>query len=56
MKKILLTLFSLLQLTLLYSQNFCGTDEYNKPFRDNNPALYDDKEKNINRYIKTNSN
>lgn len=56
MKKILLTLFSLLQLTLLYSQNFCGTDEYNKPFRDNNPALYDDIEKNINRYIKTHSN
>ena len=54
MKKIVLILIFVLSACFIFSQNFCGTDEYNKPFKDSNPKLYELIELNINNYIKGN--
>ena len=36
----------------MYSQDVCGTDEYNKPFRDANPEKYEQIERDIQNYLK----
>ena len=52
MKIIKLILF-LFIFTGIYSQDACGTDEYNKPFRDANPEKYAQIERSIQDYLRT---
>ena len=52
MNKVLIVLFLLL-CKIVLSQPPCATDEYNKPFIEDNPQRYDKIEKDIQNYLRS---